>query len=92
MLSVTLMLVALTLSFMAGHTLARLVMVITIQKHFLIQGMNWDAVDRHTELVLWRAPRIWGLPKVLREEKSSREKWDAYKAKNLDWAKSREDS
>jgi|SaaInlStandDraft_4_1057021.scaffolds.fasta_scaffold256610_1 hypothetical protein len=70
-----------------GAVMILMVMRHTIQRHFLIQGMNWDAVDRHTELILARAPNLFELIKVSREERASRAKWETYKNNNPDWKK-----
>ena len=74
---------------LVGAVMIFTVMQHTIQRHFLIQGMNWDAVDRNTKLILARAPHIFELIKVSREERASRAKWEAYKKNNPAWDKER---
>lgn len=65
-----------------GGALVLKVVVYVLQRHFLAQGMNWDAVDRHVEDMLDTTRLRHGPPpwKWKSEDARSRAKWEAYKA------------
>lgn len=65
-----------------GYALTFKVLVYLVQRYWLAQGLNWDAVDRNVKDVLDLERLRYGPPfwKWHSEDARKREAWEAYKA------------